>query len=81
MKISDFIMLSIEEKSTIVLHTGILIGKRRTDNFFIFLFQLDGFYAEVFCNLDDKSVQEYRVFQSTSQLQPYLETVSIDGLF
>ena len=40
MKLSDFILLTAEEKNTIVLHNGMLIGKRTDANQFIFLFQL-----------------------------------------
>ena len=80
MKISDFILLNIEEKNSILLHIGILVGKRKSSDCFIFLFQVENFYVEVYCDLTDKSIQEYKIFQNTNQLHPYLESVSIDGL-
>ena len=80
MKLSDFILLTAEEKNTIVLHNGMLIGKRTDANQFIFLFQLESFYVEVYCSLHSKAIQEYRMFDSTNELQPYLESVSIEGL-
>lgn len=80
MKLSDFILLTEREKKTIVLHGGILIAKRREDNNLIFLFQLDKFYVEVYCSLENKAVKEYRAFYQLALLNPYLESIHIDGL-
>ena len=80
MKLSDFILLSEEEKNFIVLHTGILIGKRIFSNYFVFLFQLDTFYVELYCNQENKSIQEYRVFKETTQLNAYIENIPLDDL-
>ena len=81
MKLSDFTMLTGEEKKLVVLHEGVLIGKRKKPELIIFLFQLDNFYVESFCDQRTKVVTEYRVFAHTRLLQPYLETIAIDDLF
>ena len=81
MKLSDFIMLHPEEKKLVVLHKGVLIGKRKEPELIIFLFQLDKFYVETFCNTKTKDVSGYRVFAQTKLLQPYLESITIDELF
>ena len=81
MKLSDFIMLDPEEKKLAVLHRGVLIGKRKKPELIIFLFQLDKFYVETFCNTITKDVSGYRVFAQTKLLQPYLESITIDELF
>ena len=80
MKLSDFILLHPDQKKLAVLHDGILIGKRKKETCFIFLFQLDAFYVEMFCNLHDKTVSEFRSFENTAQLNPYLEQITLDGL-
>ncbi len=80
MKLSDFILLSEEEKNFIVLHKGILIGKKISKNYLFFLFQLDTFYVELFCNKENKSVQEYRLFKETAQLNSYIENIPLDDL-
>ena len=80
MKLSDFILLNKEEKNATVLHAGILIGKRVKNGNFVFLFQLDTFYVEMYCNIENKSVQEYRIFKETNQLAPYLESIVLDDL-
>ena len=81
MELSDFIMLNAQEKKLVVLHQGVLIGKRKGSELIIFLFQLDKFYVETFCNTQTKEVSEYRAFAHTKPLQPYLESIAIDELF
>ena len=80
MRLSDFILLHPDQKKLTVLHDGILIAKRKTAPCLVFLFQLDDFYVEMFCNLDNKKVQEYRSFRNVAQLNPYLEEIRLDGL-
>ena len=81
MKLSDFILLSLEEKGHTALHEGILIGKRSNRKHLIFLFQIDAFYIEMFCNLDSRLMEEVRVFDETKLLTPYLDAIKIDDLF
>ena len=81
MRLSDFILLHKEEKKLILLHQSTLIAKRISGNCIIFLFQLDKFYVEMLCNVSDKKVEEYRVFEGTTHLQPYLDRISIAGVF
>ena len=80
MKLSDFILLDGDQKSLTVLHEGILIGKRSNTHCMVFLFQLHNYYVETYCNTSNKAVEEFRVFDSTSLLSPYLEKISIDDL-
>jgi len=80
MKLSDFILLSEEEKKLAVLHSGVLIGKRKTLDSFTFLFQVNNFYVETCFNTCNKAIEEFRMFEQTALLQPYLETIRIDEL-
>ena len=80
MRLSDFIMLTQEEKKLIVLHEGVLIGKRKNHDYIVFLFQMGNFYIETFCNQVNKSIEEYRIFDHTKLLYPYLESIKLDDL-
>jgi hypothetical protein len=80
MKLSDFIMLSEEQKKYTLLHMGVLVGKRKNIEQIIFLFRLENFYVETFCNTKTKGVTQYRMFEHTNLLQPYLESIAIDEL-
>lgn len=80
MKLSDFILLNVEEKTNTVLHQGILIGKRNQAHCLVFLFRLNHYYVETYCNRGDKSIEEFRVFDNTLLLNPYLQSISLEQL-
>jgi len=80
MKLSGFVLLSIEEKKIVVLHKGVLVGKKRGIGQLIFLFQVSAFYVEVICDLKQKKIQEYRAFGETKFLTSYLEAIQIEHL-
>jgi len=80
MRISDFILLSEVEKKKTVLHQGVLIAKRQIMEHMVFLFQIHNYYVETYCNTSSKAIEEFRVFDNTIPLQPYLEKIQIEGL-
>lgn len=80
MRLTDFVRLSEETKKSTVLHQGMLVGKRKSPKRIIFLFQVDAFYVEMFCNLETKAVESYRVFENTDLLEPYLAEIPLEGL-
>lgn len=80
MKLSDFILLNEEEKKIAVLHAGVLIGKRKDIDTIIFLFQVENFYVETSFTPADKKLKEFRMFDQTALLQPYLDKIRIDDL-
>jgi hypothetical protein len=80
MKFDQFILLTDHEKREILMHRGVLIGKRTEDPATVFLFQMHLYYVEMYCDLSKRVVKEYRVFEGTGPLSPYLQDVSIDAL-
>ncbi|MBL0154870.1 MAG: hypothetical protein IPP93_15855 [Chitinophagaceae bacterium] len=80
MKLSEFIALPEDHKRSTVLTQGVAIAKRELSNQLVFLFQLNEYYVETFCCYKSKEIIEYRVFQNTKQLEPYLDAIRIDDL-
>ena len=80
MKLSEFILLNEEDKKMTVLQEGVLVAKRSNTDYMVFLFQLNSYYVETYCNRQNRSIEEYRVFDNLSPLHPYLETISLEGL-
>jgi hypothetical protein len=80
MRLSHFILLSEEEKKSIIFHQGALLAKSSQEDRTVFLFQLSDYYVEAFCNPQSKAIEEYRVFGDTALLQPYLQAISLQGL-
>jgi hypothetical protein len=80
MKLSEFILLGENEKKHVVLHEGVLIGKRKSLYCMVFLFQINSYYVETYCDIRDKNVVEFRAFENTKPLAPYLESIRLDEL-
>lgn len=80
MKLSEFILLSENEKKVVLLHDGVLVGKRKYDQCCIFLFRLGQFYVELYGDLAKKQVNEYRLYADVGKLTPYLDSIKLDGL-
>ncbi|MEJ8843884.1 hypothetical protein WG954_15945 [Lacibacter sp. H375] len=80
MKLSEFILLGEAEKQHTVLHRGVLVAKRTEETSLVFLFQLGAYYVETWCNVANRSVTEYRMFENTAPLEPYLEEISLQHL-
>ena len=80
MKLSEFILLTQEEKRFIVLQEGVVIAKMEVLNYMVFLFQLPHFYVETYCCQETKDIREDRVFHNAEHLTPYLEAIPIHHL-
>ena len=80
MKLSEFILLTQEEKRFIVLQEGVAIAKMEVFNYLVFLFQLPHFYVETYCNRETKEIHEYKVYHKAEHLTPYLEAIPIHHL-
>jgi hypothetical protein len=80
MRLSEFILLNEDEKKSTVLHEGVLLAKRSSFESMVFLFQMGSYYVEAYCNPDNKAIEEYRMFENTDILTPYLEAIPIDSL-
>ena len=80
MRLSEFILLNEDEKKSTVLHQGVLHAKRSSFESMVFLFQLGSYYVEAYCNPANKAIEEYRMFENTDILTPYLEAIPIDNL-
>ncbi len=59
---------------------GVEISQREDDRFKYVLFQVFGFYAEVVYNKKQQLVNEFRIFDSSEYLDPYLDNINIKEL-
>ncbi len=80
MKLSEFILAEEAEMKAAVLHKGVLVAKRNIQDRLVFLFQMDDYYVETYCDVRKKSICEYRAFQNINTLDPYLDNITIDHL-
>ena len=80
MTLNDFTLLQDEEKIDLLYEHGVYIGKRRTVNATVILYQLEGFYAEVFYRTYRRHVERISCFAGTARLDPYLMEMNVEHL-
>ena len=80
MKLSDFILLNEEEKNRPYSTRASSSAKEHCLPRLFFLFQVQNFYVEACFNPASKDIEEFRMFDHTRLLDPYLDSISLDGL-
>ena len=80
MKLSEFILLNEGDKKCAVMNNAVALAQRTYPDTIIFLFQLDNYYIEAYCNKANKTIEEYRVLPDTNAISHYLEAIPIDDL-
>lgn len=61
-----------------MLHTnGVYVGKRKVENQTVVLFQLSGFYVEVFYKQYRKKIDHTVISDSADILQPYMNQIQV----
>ena len=63
-----------------MLRKGVFLLDRKTDDFTIFLFQVDGFYIEIFLTSACDEIILIKTFDRIDELDPYLNDISIPYL-
>jgi len=80
MNLFDFQLLPHSEKVDILYDHGVYIGKRKEKNQTVILYQLEGFYVEVFYKKYRCFVTRMHCFSSTILLEVYLEQINVEHL-
>ncbi|HEU5052152.1 MAG TPA: hypothetical protein VFT78_03520 [Hanamia sp.] len=80
MNLSEFVLLSEGEKKWQLMNNGVALAKRTYEHLIIFLFQFEDYYVEAYCNVEDKTIREFRMLPGIDAISHYLEAIPIDGL-
>ncbi len=80
MKLSEFILLNEADKKCVIMNEAVALAQRTYRDTIIFLFQLENYYVEAYCNAADKSIEEYCVLPDTNAICHYLQAIPIDEL-
>ncbi len=64
----------------LVRHQGVLLAERKQFSQATLLFQVEGFYVEVLYDYDSTRILNMRSFDSTDELDEYLETIDVREL-
>lgn len=80
MKLSEFIVLNEAEKKHAVMNYAVALATRTSPGFVIFLFQMNGYYVEAYCNIGKKTIDEYCILPGVNAIGHYLQCIPIDDL-
>jgi hypothetical protein len=76
----QFRHLPLDEQTLITWDKGVHLTTRFHGLHAILLWQIDGFYVEIFYNRVDHNIDKLRSFRSTIPLRPYLNEIDITSV-
>lgn len=80
MKMKDFKILGESEKMQVIETKGVFLGRRNEGSYAIALFQIEGFYVELFFHVIRLIYKKIRVFEDTASLDCYISRIDISDL-
>jgi len=76
MKFYHFIALDNVTKTNAIWN-GTLLGDRLDGDRYVLLYELGGFYVEVYYSMSQNTIARLKPFKITSDLDPYLDQISL----
>ncbi|TSJ41078.1 hypothetical protein FO440_15225 [Mucilaginibacter corticis] len=76
MNSDHFNALGYLEKTEVVL-TGTFLADRITEDHYVRLYNVDQFYVEVFFNRTSRLIADFRAFEHTMFVLPYLDDLKV----
>jgi len=80
MQLYQYSTLSHCDQVDILCKKGIRLGSRTDEDYNITLYQIDGFYVEVFYHRKKRHVTHLRPFSTTDLLEAYLDDIDISSV-
>jgi hypothetical protein len=80
MTLYEYKLLDEMEQAEVLWDQGVLLGDRTDEEHKVLLYQIDGFYVEVFYSPKSNAIKRIRSFRSVDQLRSYLARIDIAAL-
>jgi hypothetical protein len=80
LSIFEFALLEDHSKRNYLIERGTFLMSRRAEKCRVHLYELPGFYVEIFVDTPAHSSVWYRSFNEPSLLEPYVNNIHLDGL-
>lgn len=77
MTLYEFKSLKEQDQINTVWQRGVHISNRSEKEYKVLLYQIDGFYTEVYYNASTNKIEKLKSFSSTIPLEPYLKQINI----
>jgi len=82
MHFNEFLQLNETEQVELLWYNGEQIGRRKEDDYLILLYQVEGFYVEVFYHRKERVIKRYMSFDcNDTRLNIYLEKIDITPIY
>lgn len=78
--LTDFRIMSFDKQCDIITFSGDYLMHRTQGDLKVFLYHAKGFYIEVFYSPVQARVLKITSFEKISELNPYLDTISLTDL-
>jgi hypothetical protein len=80
MTLYTFNAMNQEHQAEMLWERGVYLMNRQEREHKFALYQLDGFYVEVWYHTPGNEITKLRSFSSTDALAPYLEEITLPGI-
>jgi hypothetical protein len=80
MTIEKFNLLNLPQQHYYTIKCAVFLSARHEKAYSVYLFQLPAFYVEVFYKHGEMECSVCKSFENSVHLEPYLSSISIDGL-
>ena len=77
----EFLQLNETEQIELLWYNGEQIGRRKDEDHLILLYQVEGFYVEVFYHNKERAIKKYVSFECIERLDPYLEQIDLSPIY
>ena len=77
----EFLRLREDDQLETLWYNGEQIGRRKDGEFLILLYQVEGFYVEVFYHTKKKLITKYVSFEDTDRLDPYISQMDLSLVY
>lgn len=77
MTLYEFNSLDELEQKEAIWEKGVFLSDRVDGEYFIKLYQIDGFYVETYRSIEHNVIVRFRSFSSTNPLDPYLDNMDL----
>ena len=82
MHFNEFLQLNETEQVELLWYNGEQIGRRKENDYLILLYQVEGFYVEVFYHRKERMIKRYLSFDcADKRLDAYLEKLDISPIY
>ena len=80
MTLNQYNLMDQATQAHILSDYGVLLADRHDIGHVILLYQIDGFYVEVYYSRQSIKLVRFRSFSNTDELSPYLGRIDIEEL-